>query len=403
VVPGAQAVRPRPGGPGGRVARHPGARLVLNRIVQPAAIDTTTPPGPLPPNAIPVAPGRRERLALAAHAAGLLPMLQRCRRWLRHDLRVFAYHRVRPLDAGYSFDPMLVSALPDEFATQMRWLRDRFHPVRCEQVVEAIEGGRALPPDSVLVTFDDGYDDNYHIAFPILRELGVPATFFVATGHIDSGAPFAYDWLVHALRTSAATVLEVPELGLQLPLPAGVLARTAAAETLLDRLKSLDDAGQQAVMTRLLADWRLARPASHPDCRPMSWDQLRAMRSAGMSIGAHGVHHRMLAKLAPGQMTAELAEAKSRLDAELGADINALSYPVGGPDAFDDAVIAAARRAGFVIAFSYIAGTNGWHDLRRHALRRLPVERHIGQRWFNAIAAVPELFGHPSAFRAYPG
>jgi peptidoglycan/xylan/chitin deacetylase (PgdA/CDA1 family) len=329
-------------------------------------------------------------------------MLQRGRRWLRHDLRVFAYHRVRPLAADFSFDPMLVSALPEDFARQMRWLRDRFRPVRCEQVVEAIEGGRPLPADSVLVTFDDGYDDNYHVAFPILRELGVPATFFVATGHIDSGAPFAFDWLVHALRTTAATGLAVPELGLDMELPPGTGARAASAAVLLDRLKSLDDDGQQAVIARLLDAWGLPRPASHPDCRPMTWDQLRAMRLAGMSIGAHGVHHRMLAKLAPAQMIAEVEQAKARLDAELGPGIDALSYPVGGPDAFDASVILAARRAGFAIAFSYIAGTNAWARLQRHALRRLPVERHVDQRWFAAIAAVPELFGHPSALRVYP-
>ena len=371
--------------------------------MQPAAIDTTTPPGPLPPTAAPApGPGRRERLARAAHGAGVLPLLQRCRRALRHDLRVFAYHRVRPLEPGYSFDPMLVSALPEDFARQMRWLRDRFRPVRCEQVVEAIEGGRPLPADSVLVTFDDGYDDNWHIAFPILRELGVPATFFVATGHIDSGAPFAYDWLVHALRTGAQTVLRVPELGLELALPPGARARADAAAVLLDRLKALDDAGQQAVMARLLEAWGLPRPASHPESRPMTWAQLRAMRAAGMSIGAHGVHHRMLAKLAPAQMIAEVEQAKARLDAELGPGIDALSYPVGGPDAFDASVIEAARQAGFALGFSYVAGTNPWVRMERYALRRLPVERHVDQRWFAAIAAVPELFGHPSALRVYP-
>src|SRR3546814_14523092 len=76
----------------------------------------------------------------------------------------------------------------------MQHLRDRFHPVSCREIVAALDGGLALPRDAVLVTFDDGYDDNHAIAFPILRDLGVPAPFFVATGHIDSGLPYAYDW-----------------------------------------------------------------------------------------------------------------------------------------------------------------------------------------------------------------
>jgi peptidoglycan/xylan/chitin deacetylase (PgdA/CDA1 family) len=341
-------------------------------------------------------------LAQRAHAWRLLPLLQGARRLLRHDLRVFAYHRVRDLDAGFSFDPMLVSALPQAFAAQMRWLRDRFVPVRCEQVVEALDGGRRLPRDAVLVTFDDGYDDNYHVAFPILRELGVPATFFVATGHIDSGQPFAYDWLVHALRTTAATALVVPELGLDLALAPGPEARIPAAAIVLDRLKSLDDAGQQAVMARLLDDWGMPRPPRHPDCQPMDWQQLRRMRAGGMTIGAHGVHHRMLAKLPEPQMRAELALAKARLDAELGPGIDALSYPVGGPDAYNSAVIDAARAVGFAIGFSYVAGSNRWSDMRRFGLHRLPVERDLDQPWFRALTALPELFGHPTTIRAYP-
>ena len=79
-------------------------------------------------------------------------------------------------------------------------------------MIDALDHGRALPRRAVVVTFDDGYDDNYRVAFPILRELGMPATFFVSTGHIDSGRAYAYDWLVHMIRTVHAARLQVAEL-----------------------------------------------------------------------------------------------------------------------------------------------------------------------------------------------
>jgi peptidoglycan/xylan/chitin deacetylase (PgdA/CDA1 family) len=370
--------------------------------VQINAIDPSMPSAPVPVSVQAAPPaGRRERLARRAYGLGVLPLLQSARRMLRHDLRVLAYHRVRDIATGFTFDPMLVSASPDGFASQVRWLRDRFRPVRCEEVIEALDGGRALPRDAVLVTFDDGYDDNYHVAFPVLRELGVPATFFVATGHIDSGAPFAYDWLVHALRTTQATRLQVPALDLDEPVPADDDARTRLAETLLDRLKSLDDAGQDAVMTDLQRVWRVPRADRHADCRPMDWNQLRDMRRAGMTIGAHGVHHRMLAKLPHAEMVAEIRQCKSRLDAELGEDVQALSYPVGGPDAYNDDVVAAARDAGFAIGFSYISGTNPLGSMDRFGLRRLSVEHSMDPAWFASMTVLPELFGYPTAFRVY--
>src|SRR3546814_4476775 len=116
--------------------------------------------------------------------------------------------------------------------------------VSCREIVAALDGGLALPRDAVLVTFDDGYDDNHAIAFPILRDLGVPATFFVATGHIDSGLPYAYDWLAHMVVTMDADRLRLPDLDLDLPLPSDRDARRALAGTVVDRLKSLDEACQ---------------------------------------------------------------------------------------------------------------------------------------------------------------
>lgn len=347
-------------------------------------------------------PGRREWLARRAGALRILPLLQQVRRWLRRDLRVIAYHRVRDIGAGFSFDPMLVSASPDAFRSQMQRVRDRFHPVGCREVLAALDGGTNLPRDAVLVTFDDGYDDNYHQAFPILRELGVPATFFVATGHIDSGLPYAYDWLAHMVRTTTAPRLHVAELGIDLPLPADSHARVPLVDHLLDRLKYLDDAGQQAVISALEQAWQMPRAAGHADCRPMSWEQLRTMHQAGMTIGGHGSHHRMLAKLPDEVLCEEIDQCQARLTVEIGVPATVISYPVGGPDAFDDRVVSAARAAGFRLGFTYLNGCNHWPPVDRFALHRMAIERSADMVWFGAMMSVPEVFSHPSVARVYP-
>ncbi len=354
------------------------------------------------PQLSPPLPGRRERLARRAQSLGLLPLLRRVRGWLRRDLRVIAYHRIRDMDAGFRFDPMLVSAFPEAFREQMRHIATRFHPVACAEVIAALDGGAPLPRDAVLVTFDDGYDDNFHVAFPILRELGVPATFFVATGHIDNGLPYAYDWLAYMVRTIEAPRLQVAALGIDQALPGDPAARVPVVDHLLDRLKYLDDAGQQAVIAQLEQAWNLPRSAGHVDCRPMTWNQLRAMQAAGMSIGGHGSHHRMLAKLPDQALREEIDDCQARLTAELGAPALAISYPVGGPDAYDARVIAAARDAGFRLGFTYLNGCNRWPLGEHFSLRRMAIERSADMGWFPAMMAVPELFSHPSIARVYP-
>ncbi len=159
--------------------------------------------------------GIRGRVAELCYSSGALHSLQRVRSWWQKDLRILAYHRVMPLPdpATFDFDLELISTSPERFRVQMQRLKQHFRPLRLTDVVAALNAGDALPPDAVVVTFDDGYDDNYRIAYPILRELGIPATFFVSTGHIDSGKPFAYDWLVHMIFAYLCTTTCIAGIG----------------------------------------------------------------------------------------------------------------------------------------------------------------------------------------------
>lgn len=346
--------------------------------------------------------GRRQVLARWCHRAGLLPALRSLSELVsRHDLRVLAYHRVlesvEPPDFGFDVD--LISASAEAFRGQMAHVRRRFTPMRFDEVMEHVDRGRDLPKNAVVVTFDDGYDDNYRVAFPILRDLGMSAMFFVSTGHIDSGKPYAFDWLVHMVCGTAAGRLQAPELGLDWALGATLAERRAQAAELLHRLKALDADAQEAFILRLESLWGMARVSSAPQCRPMDWGQLREMRAAGMEIGSHGVAHCMLAKLPRLRMAAEVEESKRSLERELNAEAIALSYPVGGPDSYDAETIEVVRAAGYRVACSYIGGVAMAVGANRFALPRLQVERQMDQAWFEAMLAVPGLFAYAPKLR----
>ncbi|RYZ70809.1 MAG: polysaccharide deacetylase [Lysobacteraceae bacterium] len=336
---------------------------------------------------------RRQTLAGWGHRTGLLSLAGRVRGLLHQDLRILAYHRV--LDSvhppGFEFDLELISASAESFRRQIAVLRRDFVPMRFDEVIDCIDRRRRLPPRAVLVSFDDGYDDNYRVAFPILRELDVPAMFFVATGHIESGLPYAYDWLVYMICTTPATELSVPAMGVDWILPATPAERRGHASRFLELLKREDALAQQDIMQSLEQEWGMPR-IPHPDCRPMTWAQLREMRDGGMELGSHGVHHHMLAKLPHAQMVAEIRGSKMALESNLGQDVCAMSYPVGGFEAFDDAVMEAAGAAGFRLACSYVSGTNRLRRQPLHSLRRLHVERDVDAAWFHGMLELPELF-----------
>jgi peptidoglycan/xylan/chitin deacetylase (PgdA/CDA1 family) len=345
------------------------------------------------------ATGLRGSLGELAYSTGMLQALQKLRAWLRNDLRILAYHRIMPLPDPdiYDFDMELISTSPGRFREQMTMVRDRFRPMRLTDVAAAIEAGRPLPRDAVVITFDDGYDDNYRIAFPILRELGIPATFFVSTGHIDSGKPFAYDWLVHMILCTDADTLALPELGMSVPLPADRAARRRIAGEVLLKMKDLGALEQTAMTERLAREWQLPDEVTPDDCRPMSWAQIREMHAAGFEFGSHGVHHRMLARLPHAVMEAEIAQSKAALDRELGTPAVLMSYPVGGDRAFNERVMEATRASGFALAVCYVCGTNAQPLTQPFALQRLPVERMMGPGWFAAMLTLPDLMSYPTA------
>ena len=104
---------------------------------------------------------------------------------------ILLYHRV----ARPERDPQLLSVAPEQFEGQMSLLRSRFNPLSLDRLSRMIRGGGAIPPRSVVVTFDDGYADNLHHAAPVLERHGVPATFFVESGHLGSTREFWWDEL----------------------------------------------------------------------------------------------------------------------------------------------------------------------------------------------------------------
>jgi peptidoglycan/xylan/chitin deacetylase (PgdA/CDA1 family) len=346
--------------------------------------------------------GMRGRLGDLCYRSGMLMPLQRLRAVRYNDLRILAYHRVMtvPDQDAFDFDMELISASAESFRQQMQFVKERFRPMHMADVMARIDAGQPLPPDAVVVTFDDGYDDNYQTAFPILRELGVPATFFISTGHIDNGSPFAYDWLVYMILHTTATQLTLPELHLDQAMPTDRAARRELAGQVLSKLKNHDDCEQLAVIRRLEHDWQMPRDAAPAHGRPMSWDNVREMDRAGMEFGSHGKHHKMLSKLSPEELRIELHDSKATLERELGHAVSWLAYPVGGDRAFNEQVIQASRDAGYRLACSYISGTNADPASNRYALRRLPVEREMGLGYFASMLTLPGLMSYPTVSHA---
>ena len=311
------------------------------------------------------------RLALATRRRGLSPGA---------GLTVLTYHRVvDPGDVG-ELDTELVDATPGEFDAQMAYLRSNFQPVSLEEVLEARHGGRKLPPDSVLVTFDDGYLDNFEHAAPILQRHRMKALFFIATGYVTDRRLFWWERVSLLVHRSTAAAMD-----LSYPRPERFdLSTPAAKRQAIRRLNRIIKDHYGLDLGRFLEELAAASGASLPDAEAraladrvlMTWDHVKELRRAGMGIGSHTHTHRVLLTLPAAELAADLGTSRGMLEEQLGEPVTSIAYPVGRPITSVPAVRKAVGDAGYELGFTTAPGINRLSpeddplDLHRLALER---------------------------------
>jgi peptidoglycan/xylan/chitin deacetylase (PgdA/CDA1 family) len=253
-------------------------------------------------------------------------------------LTILIYHRVLPQP-----DPLFPGEVDAErFDRQLAWLRRGFNVIPLAQAVRGLREG-TLPPRAACITFDDGYADNAEVALPLLRRHGLHATFFVASGFLDGGRMWN-DTVIELLRRAPGPLLDLTALGYGRHPLATPAERTAAIHALLGQLKYLEPAARLAEVERLRAHLGQALPED----LMMRSSQVRELHQAGMEIGAHTVHHPILASTAEAAARAEMASGKAALEAIIGAPVRLFAYPNGKPGQdYLAPHVALARELGF--------------------------------------------------------
>jgi peptidoglycan/xylan/chitin deacetylase (PgdA/CDA1 family) len=341
---------------------------------------------------------KKERLGHFAGSLGLWPMMGAVRSSLVQDLRVLAYHRVLPTfnESTFSFDTELISANQSDFDWQMAYVARHFEPVSCQQVVNAIEGGKPLPKRAMMVTFDDGYLDNYEVAFPILKKQGVPALFFVSTGYVGTDEIFWFDQLVYCLLHTQVAHFELDALNQTITPGPNRIERIAKAHQLLRLIKYLPNTQRLEVLEQIKTRSQVTLLPEHRiQAQAMTWAHIQEMAKAGMEFGSHSVTHPILATIHdPQKLSFELEQSKSDLEAHLGQPILSIAYPVGNFNALNNQVLKATQQAGYRLGFTYQKGLNKLKDPDdwRFLIKRIHVERYTTRHMFAAALELPEVF-----------
>ena len=287
-------------------------------------------------------------------------------------LLVLNYHRIGNPDED-AFDPGVFSATGDQLDEQVSYLKRHVSVVTLAEAQAFVDGmpGEKTPRCRVLITFDDGYLDNYQVAFPILRSHGVQGVFFLATSMVGSCSVPWWDHIAFLMKTARQR-----RFSLHYPAHLAVdLVQSGMTKCLRDVLslyKGPDNTDPERFLREL-------QEAAQGDDLPgtlrrfLDWNEAREMIAGGMAIGSHTHSHTVLSQLGLDKQRDELTHSRALLKERLGIEADALAYPVGSTSSFSDQTQQLAREAGYHSAFSFHGGTNLPGTTRRFDIKRVSV------------------------------
>lgn len=253
---------------------------------------------------------------------------------------VLMYHHVNPHQGD------LVTLTPREFEGQLRYLKEkRYRSLFLEDLVRFLKGEATFPERTVVLTFDDGYLDNWVYAFPLLARYEIKATLFCVTSWVDQG-----ECRPHAGIASPRDLPEIP-------------GHRSSRERLGEKGRGGDS---------------------------VNWSELAAMiRSGLIDVQSHTHRHRSVAspEMSREEIEADLRESRALIRERLQRDSRFLSWPWGE---YTPEAAGAARTAGFQALLTTRRGTTCPGD-DLFALPRLPVKRGE-MRWFRSRITI---YSHP--------
>ena len=165
---------------------------------------------------------------------------------LRSYVAVLVYHRVGTIKDRWSIS--VADTL--EFENQLKYLQRTHKIITLGEMTRIIAEKRALPKKTAVITFDDGYKDNYTNAFPILKKLNIPATIFLTTGYIDNNDLFWWDKVGYILCNTMLKKIELEDFGDIIP-PTGNNTLKSLGE-IMSRFNRLPEEKKHVLIDKLV-------------------------------------------------------------------------------------------------------------------------------------------------------
>ncbi len=285
----------------------------------------------------------------------MLGAYRRLRNRHRDKAVVLTYHGILPEiphdGSDYGYRNFVTTR---QFESHIRLLLKYYRPLKAEDF---------YAPDNdisrgFLITFDDGFRNNYRYAAPILQRYGIQGCFFITTSLVNTRNFIWTEEITNLILKTRKPSVVIPVVSSN-PLPLNTVAqRETASFAIRTKLKNIPLKTRQTAMAELREQLSDVPAGLQPDEEDrylfMTWDEVRGMVEAGQLIGSHTHTHPMLTTLTEAESLAELQKSKALLEEHTGVPCLTMSYPNGESENFNEIHIQQLRELGYRCAFSQI-------------------------------------------------
>ena len=345
---------------------------------------------------------KKKLLATATSWLGIAGLLIRLRRLFKKEVIILAYHRIVDTDTdtntnnserhleGYLFDEELISANSETFLWQINFLKKHYDVISFAELSQRLAGNKPLTGRELIITFDDGFSDNYSNAYRLLNSVDVPAVFYISTGYIGAAKTFWFNEVVHAIKVAKKLAFSINNATYDFE--PNKENRENAIQLVLNQLKEIPNSERLNAIESLYRDLDFQADAIPVSEFPMTWENINEMASNNMEIGSHAVSHPILSRLTDEEMQQEIIDSKQTIESMTKKVCRTIAYPVGGRNAFTKKVQEISEAAGYEFGLSYISGNNKADALNKYSLASLHVERYTSHEEFKLMLYFPEIF-----------
>jgi len=326
--------------------------------------------------------------------------------WIRHRGRVviLTYHRV--VSDHMVRDELIQPGMyvrEQSFESHITYLRKRFHIISLDELLDLWQTNRLKSHRSYcVITFDDGWKDNYQFAFPVLKKYRIPATIFLATDFIGTARRFWPDHMMFLLemsrqhttgaddRRAFSTVL-AETIGVTLSAKDEIFRRGESGDpidpdAIIEFCKGVGVDRIQQIIDRLSRALHVDLPTQRV---LLSWNEVREMAGEGVTFGSHSGSHRIMTQIPLSEVKMELIDSRKTMLEQGIKPVPVFCYPNGN---FDRDIQELVRGSGYLAAVGCEVGLERDRPSDLFALKRISLHE-------DSSASVPLLAFALSGFR----